>query len=130
MQTKEGFMFYIAAALVNDATLQERQVGGNSYRAIGDPTEGSLLIAAAKAGLWKSDLDHHWPRVAEVPFTSERKRMTTIHKHNIPQDDATNTPWRVSPYVAFCKGADDEMLAVTSAVWSGERAVPLNIDLN
>lgn len=47
---------------------------------IGDTTEGALLVAAAKAGLWKEELEKKYPRIHEVPFTSERKRMTTVHK--------------------------------------------------
>jgi Ca2+-transporting ATPase len=46
----------------------------------GDPTEGALVVAAAKAGLRKSDLDSRYPRVHEIPFTSETKRMTTLHE--------------------------------------------------
>ncbi len=115
-----------AAALVNDAALQEAFSEDDCCKAVGDPTEGALLIAAAKAGLWKDDLDQRWPRVAEAPFTSERKRMTTVHHVNVPVDDPSDAPWRNSPYVAFCKGAVDEMLAITSHVWSGDEAVPLN----
>ncbi len=118
-----------AAALVNDAALQEALSADDCCRAIGDPTEGALLIAAAKAGLWKDELDQRWPRVAEAPFTSERKRMTTVHQVNIPADDPTEAPWRESPYVAFCKGGVDEMLAITTQVWSGDQAVPLDEDL-
>ena len=47
---------------------------------IGDTTEGALIVAAAKAGMTKKDLETTYPRVHEVPFTSERKRMTTVHK--------------------------------------------------
>ncbi|MEM2351895.1 MAG: cation-translocating P-type ATPase, partial [Thermoproteota archaeon] len=47
---------------------------------IGDSTESALIVAAAKAGLWKEDLEKVYPRIYEVPFTSERKRMTTVHK--------------------------------------------------
>ncbi len=47
---------------------------------IGDTTEGALIVAAAKAGMIKEDLERTYPRVREVPFTSERKRMTTVHK--------------------------------------------------
>ncbi|MCS7119796.1 MAG: cation-translocating P-type ATPase [Nitrososphaerota archaeon] len=46
----------------------------------GDSTEGALIVAAAKAGLWKQELENIYPRIYEVPFTSERKRMTTVHK--------------------------------------------------
>jgi len=47
---------------------------------IGDTTEGALIVAAAKAGMVKKDLENEYPRVHEVPFSSERKRMTTVHK--------------------------------------------------
>ncbi|MEM1538925.1 MAG: cation-translocating P-type ATPase [Candidatus Bathyarchaeia archaeon] len=47
---------------------------------IGDTTEGALIVAAAKAGIKKDELEKTFPRVHEVPFTSERKRMTTVHK--------------------------------------------------
>jgi Ca2+-transporting ATPase len=52
----------------------------NGQNIIGDTTEGALIVAAAKAGLLKEDLEKVCPRVHEVPFTSERKRMTTVHK--------------------------------------------------
>ncbi len=47
---------------------------------IGDTTEGALIVAAAKAGMTKDKLEKKYPRVHEIPFTSERKRMTTVHK--------------------------------------------------
>jgi len=47
---------------------------------IGDTTEGALIVAAAKAGITKKDMEDLYPRVHEVPFTSERKLMTTVHK--------------------------------------------------
>jgi Ca2+-transporting ATPase len=118
-----------AAALVNDAILEEEPDINDCCRTIGDPTEGALLVAAAKLGLWKPELDQRWPRETELPFTSERKRMTTVHRVNIPLDDPSQAPWRDSPYVAFCKGAVDEMLSITENVWSGDQAVPLDSEL-
>ena len=49
-------------------------------RVLGDTTEGALIVAAAKAGIVKKDAEEVYPRIHEVPFTSERKRMTTVHK--------------------------------------------------
>jgi len=46
----------------------------------GDPTEAALLVVAAKAGMWREQLEKEYPRIKEFPFSSERKRMTTIHK--------------------------------------------------
>ena len=66
------------AVLCNDSALeQDTQTGKWIIR--GDPTEGSLVVAAEKAGISKEDLEDQEPRVFEVPFSSERKRMTTIH---------------------------------------------------
>jgi Ca2+-transporting ATPase len=87
----------LAAALCNDAILETSGMTDDdqqTYRMVGDPTEGALVVAAAKAGLWKADLEEKYPRVSEIPFDSDRKRMTTIHK------DADG-------YVAFTKGAAD-----------------------
>ncbi|MCB8943652.1 MAG: cation-translocating P-type ATPase [Ardenticatenaceae bacterium] len=116
-------MLLKAAALVNDAVLQTDEEGVE--RAIGDPTEGALIVAAAKVGYGKEALDARWPRVAEVPFTSERKRMTTVHEVSLEQDDS-DAPWRGSPFVAFSKGAVDSLLEVIDAVWTGEAIVPLD----
>jgi len=47
---------------------------------IGDTTEGALIVATAKAGIIKEELEKQHPRIREIPFTSERKRMTTVHR--------------------------------------------------
>jgi Ca2+-transporting ATPase len=65
---------------------------------MGDTTEGALIVASAKAGIEKDHLEKEYPRVKEVPFTSERKRMTTVHR----------TP--EGPLVAYVKGAPEIIL--------------------
>ena len=101
--------------LNNDSTIET--TGENesqaTYRIVGDPTEGSLLVAAAKAGAVHLELDNAYPRENEVPFDSERKRMITIHEVHDPQADdpspfATNEnkDWNV----IAVKGAPDIVL--------------------
>jgi Ca2+-transporting ATPase len=82
-----------AAALASDA----RIVQDRRWEVKGDPTEGALIVTAAKAGLNKPDLDARFARVHEIPFTSETKRMTTLHE----------TP---DGFVAYAKGAPEVIL--------------------
>jgi Ca2+-transporting ATPase len=112
-----------AAALCNDANLEPTPEG--SYRAVGDPTEGALVVAAAELGLVKTELDVRWPRVGEAPFTSERKRMTTVHRVDVTPEQ-TDAPWSDASYVAFAKGAVDSLLEISERVWTGDKEAPLN----
>ncbi len=66
------------SVLCNDSGL-EQDAQTKKWIVKGDPTEGALVVAAQKAGISKDDMDDTEPRINEVPFTSERKRMTTIH---------------------------------------------------
>lgn len=124
--TERGLVLLIKAmALCSDALLQPAGDGSGTQKAIGDPTEGALVVAAAELGLDKTILEQRWPRVAEVPFTSERKRMTTVHQSRI-RPEQSDSPWRDAPYVAFCKGSVDGLLEICQTVWSGEQLVPLD----
>jgi Ca2+-transporting ATPase len=114
-----------AAALCNDAVLRSTREGQKEVEAIGDPTEAALVVAAAQSGFEKPCLEESWPRVAEVPFTSERKRMTTIHATK----GGSKSPWNSAPYLAFTKGAVDSLMEVTTGVWIGDKAVPLDKEL-
>ena len=103
------------AALVNDAEVEpvSQNESGVTYRAIGDPTEAALIVAAAKVGGRREMLARAYPRIDEIPFDSTRKRMTTIHKVKNPavEDispfyDSTVLEWEV----AATKGAPDVIL--------------------
>jgi len=127
-------LLLIGGTLCNDAILEPDEKRPGGYRAVGDPTEGALVIAAARMGLWKAQLETVLPRVAEVPFTSERKRMTTIHKvasHRLQvtgseQSDEELATWNLQHYVAFTKGAVDGMLEISDRVWVDGRTEPLD----
>ncbi|MCU0490606.1 MAG: cation-translocating P-type ATPase [Chloroflexaceae bacterium] len=101
-----------AADRASNATLHQRD---GRWGVQGDPTEGALLVAARKAGLTPERLDSRFTRVAEVPFSSERKLMSTVH------EDAK----RQHQLIVFSKGAPDVLLARCSHELVGEEARPL-----
>jgi P-type Ca2+ transporter type 2C len=123
--------------LANDAVLEPISGEPDVYSSIGDPTEGALVIAAARAGLWKAEVDQHLPRVSELPFDSDRKRMSTVHKVIPGQMPAEleelrqRYPNLLDPgkYLVFAKGAADSLLEVCDHVWINGEAVPLNRQL-
>ena len=118
-------LLLIGAALANDAELQLDQANDSQrYHAIGDPTEGALVIAAARFGLMKHDLDKVFPRVAELPFDSERKRMTTLHRFD--RADLLPIALADSDSIAFTKGAVDSLLEISSHVWDSGTVLPLD----
>ncbi len=112
-------------ALCNDASLAPDPQTGR-YSAIGDPTEGALLVAASQAGLLKDDLQSILPRVAELPFDSERKRMTTVHR--LPSDlsaipDVLQAIKGVEkPFFSITKGSAEGLLEICSKVWADDKA--------
>ena len=129
-------LLLIAGALCNDAVLQRDEGEAGGYRAIGDPTEGALVVAAACVGILQHDLQRAFPRIAELPFDSVRKRMTTVHR--VPRTPAEVPPglarvWarrapgsQPPPYLAVTKGSIDGMLAIASAGWVEGRSEPLD----
>ena len=104
-----------AADRANNAVLRERD---GRWTVQGDPTEGALIVAARKAGLEDEVLDIRFARVAEIPFSSERKLMSTIHS------DAE----RQERLLALTKGAPDILLARCSQELVGEKIGPLTAE--
>lgn len=100
-----------AAALASDAYILHDKSNGR-WHVKGDPTEGALVVAAAKAGLNKAELETQFPRVNEIPFTSETKRMITLHAG--PEGT-----------IAYAKGAPEIILDACVRQWTveGERAL-------
>jgi P-type Ca2+ transporter type 2C len=99
----------------NNAVLQEHD---GRWTVQGDPTEGAMIVAARKAGLETDALDARFKRVGEVPFSSERKLMTTVHTDTEQQERLR----------IFTKGAPDILLARCSQELVGEETRPLTTE--
>src|SRR5215475_5379419 len=104
-----------AGERANNAVLQER---GGRWSVQGDPTEGALIVAARKAGITAEKVEARFSRLGEVPFSSERKLMTTIH----------GDTERHERLLALTKGAPDVLLARCSCELKGEQARPLTTE--
>ncbi|MBN1962843.1 MAG: cation-translocating P-type ATPase [Deltaproteobacteria bacterium] len=120
-------LLLMSGSLCNDATLQIDRGRPGHYRAVGDPTEGALVIAAAHFNLLRDQLDLDFPRINEAPFDSERKRMSTMHSIVNPSAwFSTNTLNHNSKFVVFTKGAVDSLLTVCSHVLYENQVVHLD----
>ena len=99
-----------AGVLASDAVLVRNDA--MHWEIKGDPTEGALIVAAAKAGISKAKLEICLPRIHEIPFTSETKRMITVHR----QGDG---------FVAYAKGAPEVILGVCTHLLTADGERPL-----
>jgi len=97
-------------AICNDAvlTMEDEQC----YSIFGDPTEGALVVAAAKVGMNREKLDRNFPRLDEIPFQSEKLYMATLHPHDAGR-------------VAYVKGATEKLLSLSRYRYRGSEIVPL-----
>jgi P-type Ca2+ transporter type 2C len=125
LETQPGLALLLTgASLCNDAHLDLGTPERPCCQTIGDPTETALIIAAARFGLARTALEANLPRIGEIPFDSERKRMTTLHQrqgeHSLP---LANLP---APIIAFCKGAVDSLLDISTQVWLEGKIQPLS----
>ncbi|MDL1909317.1 cation-translocating P-type ATPase [Chloroflexi bacterium CFX6] len=100
------------AALASDARIVFNEAD-RRWRIKGDPTEGALVVAAAKAGVKKAEVDEQYPRVNEIPFTSETKRMTTLHRMD-------------GKVVAYSKGAPEIILETCARQLTAEGEIELD----
>ena len=100
-----------AAALCGDARLEEHD---GAWRCVGDPTEGALLAFARKGGADRADLERTLPRVADFPFSSERRRMTTVHRT------------ARGSVIGYTKGSPESVLDACSTVQIDGETEPLD----
>jgi len=100
-ELQEVKLLLLNCALNNDASLERRS---DRWVVHGDTTEGALLVLAKKAGIDIENIKKEYPRISEIPFSSERKRMTTFHR----------TP--EGTIVAFLKGAPEVVLRISDRI--------------
>ncbi|HHV63433.1 MAG TPA: cation-translocating P-type ATPase [Firmicutes bacterium] len=112
-------LLLMIGGVCNDASLMKDNgegdgggCAGECYKIAGDPTEGALVVLAAKAGMTRDKLDRIAPRVREIPFDSQRKRMTTINMVD-------------GRYHVFSKGAPDVLLSLCDSYVAGNVVEPL-----
>ncbi|MDO4594584.1 MAG: cation-translocating P-type ATPase [Tissierellia bacterium] len=106
-------LMMLISSLCNDADLVEEN--GN-YKIIGDPTEGAMLTFSEKWNLNQEQLNEKFPRIKEIPFDSDRKMMSTLHK----LDDG---------YYTMTKGAPDIMISNSSKILLDGEEIPFSDDL-
>jgi len=112
LELKELNLLLLGCLLCNDARLEKVE---GRWIVRGDPTEGALKVLSRKAGLM-DEIELSYPRIDEVPFSSERKRMTTLHRS------------RDGKVVAFMKGAPEVVLSRCSTIMVDGKVVDLTRD--
>ncbi len=119
------------SVLCNDAKLEEtkEESGGQTWRMVGDPTEGAMVVAAGKSGLWRDEVEKNFPRVMEIPFDSERKRMTTIHQVKTGNGQGKDVAFDTPPVIAFIKGAPDLVLNICDSITENGKPVALTDEI-
>ncbi|MEI1377680.1 cation-translocating P-type ATPase [Nostoc sp. UHCC 0926] len=121
----------VACGVCNDSVLQKEQ---GEWAILGDPTEGALLTLAGKAGIEKDQWNSKLPRVAEFPFSSERKRMSVISQvqevatgeaSSRGVDPAIASFLQSEPYLMFTKGSPELTLGRSTQIHLGNHTAPL-----
>lgn len=135
LKDKPGLtLMFCAGALCNDSILEEQSEEKQAYKAIGDPTEGALVVASARLGMVKKNMEKLLPRLAEMPFDSDRKRMSTIHKIPSKRKQVASCleplyPWMNEKeeltHIVFTKGSLDGLLEISQEIWVGNKPEPM-----
>ena len=97
-------------ALCNDARIRRND---GKWDVVGDPTEGALVVVSAKAGLKQEDLESRFPRVAEIPFESERQYMATLHAVD-------------SRTIVYVKGSPEKIFSLSGFIHDAGGARPVD----
>ena len=120
-------LLLMGALVCNDARLEEKcdEGGKATWQIIGDPTEGAMIVAAAKGGYRRDELAQALPRVQEIPFDSDRKCMSTIHRVEGAQVQALLAGLGAEPLMLFVKGAPDVVLNLCAHSLEGGRPLDL-----
>jgi Ca2+-transporting ATPase len=111
----------MAVTLCNDAVLKR----GDDAALLGDPTETALLVAAAGRGLYRTELEQRFPRQAEIPFDSTRKRMITFHAMADAECAASIGICDEQGRLMVVKGALDSVMALCDRIGNGADTTPL-----
>ncbi|MEK7757035.1 MAG: HAD-IC family P-type ATPase, partial [Planctomycetota bacterium] len=119
------------ALVCNDAKLEEKcdEGGKPSWQIIGDPTEGAMVVAAAKGGYRRGEMEKALPRIQEIPFDSDRKRMSTIHNVDSSHARAAVQGFNYPRLIAFVKGAPDVILDLCGHRLESGQAIGLAHDM-
>ena len=115
----------LCGLLCNDAILQKEQ---GDWAILGDPTEGSLVVLAGKAGLKQQVLISQMPRVAEFAFSSERKRMSVVVDSAHADIPTASLPAEGAdrPYLLLSKGSPELLLERCTCIQQGTQAIHLD----
>ena len=118
----------VACVVCNDAVLQQDK---GEWLILGDPTEGALLSLAGKAGIYREQQARLLPRIAEFPFSSERKRMSVICELPKPGIKLVVPRSNQQPanYLMFTKGSPELILERCNSIVTGDRAAELNAEV-
>lgn len=125
----------VSCAVCNDSVLQQEK---GQWTILGDPTEGALVTLAGKGGIEKDQWASKLPRVAEFPFSSERKRMSVICQVEqistgvspvTDVDPAIAGMLKSENYLMFTKGSPELILARCTQIYAGTNSVPLTDEL-
>ncbi|TVQ46101.1 MAG: cation-translocating P-type ATPase [Gloeocapsa sp. DLM2.Bin57] len=127
-------LLLIGGLLCNDAILEADPTIPHQFHTVGDPTEGALVVVAARYGLRKTSLEKAFPRVAEIPFDPERKLMSTVHSITKASRDFNETLESIdfaalglaeSSHLVFTKGEVVGLLSICDQVWVNGKIEPI-----